>query len=123
KKNVLAVANSSHKGQTTVWLWVSDLQRLLVVLMSLALNPKTFLDGLTGNTIMAKLKWGMDYKGYVVSVDGYMSIQLVNTEEYIDGTLEEDKDGEMREQHLLWGIFKYIFLENKHFFKKETESK
>lgn len=84
---MLAVANSSHKGQTTVWLWVSDLQRLLVVLMSLALNPKTFLDGLTGNTIMAKLKWGMDYKGYVVSVDGYMSIQLVNTEEYIDGTL------------------------------------
>uniref|UniRef100_A0A8C0KKH7 Sm domain-containing protein n=1 Tax=Canis lupus dingo TaxID=286419 RepID=A0A8C0KKH7_CANLU len=99
-------------GQTTVWLWVSDLQRLLVVLMSLALNPKTFLDGLTGNTIMAKLKWGMDYKGYVVSVDGYMSIQCNN-----------DKDGEMREQHLLWGIFKYIFLENKHFFKKETESK
>ncbi|CAD7692878.1 unnamed protein product [Nyctereutes procyonoides] len=55
--------------------------------MSLALNPKTFLDELTGNTIMVKLKWGMDYKGYVVSVDGYMSIQLVNTEEYIDGTL------------------------------------
>merc|ERR1712135_192812 len=32
-------------------------------------------------------KWGMEYKGYLVSVDGYMNLQLANTEEYIDGAL------------------------------------
>lgn len=34
---------------------------------------------------MVKLKWGMEYKGYLVAVDSYMNMQLANTEEYIDG--------------------------------------
>ncbi|CAM2117645.1 unnamed protein product [Caretta caretta] len=29
----------------------------------------------------------MEYKGYLVSVDGYMNMQLANTEEYIGGAL------------------------------------
>ncbi|XP_008313681.1 small nuclear ribonucleoprotein F [Cynoglossus semilaevis] len=86
--------------------------------MSLPLNPKPFLNGLTGKPVMVKLKWGMEYKGYLVSVDGYMNMQLANTEEYVDGSLaghlgevlircnnvlyirgveEEEEDGEMRE--------------------------
>ncbi|KAJ8324369.1 hypothetical protein BDV3_005165 [Batrachochytrium dendrobatidis] len=48
-------------------------------------NPKPFLNELTGKPIMVKLKWGMEYKGYLVSVDSYMNMQLANTEEYIDG--------------------------------------
>ncbi|ROL45541.1 Small nuclear ribonucleoprotein F [Anabarilius grahami] len=85
---------------------------------SLPLNPKPFLNGLTGKPVMVKLKWGMEYKGYLVSVDGYMNMQLANTEEYVDGALaghlgevlircnnvlyirgveEEEEDGEMRE--------------------------
>lgn len=35
--------------------------------------------------MIVKLKWGMEYKGYLVSVDGYMNLQLANTEEFIDG--------------------------------------
>nr|XP_028580509.1 small nuclear ribonucleoprotein F-like [Podarcis muralis] len=80
--------------------------------MSLPLNPKPFLNGLTGKPVMVKLKWGMKYKGYLVYIDGYMK----NTEEYIDGALSghlgevlircnnvlyirgvEEEDGEMRE--------------------------
>ncbi|CAD7667104.1 unnamed protein product [Nyctereutes procyonoides] len=45
--------------------------------MSLPLNPKPFLNGLTGKPVTVKLKWGMEYKGYL----------LANTEEYIDGAL------------------------------------
>ncbi|OVA07412.1 Ribonucleoprotein LSM domain [Macleaya cordata] len=48
-------------------------------------NPKPFLNNLTGKPVMVKLKWGMEYKGYLVSVDSYMNLQLANTEEYIDG--------------------------------------
>lgn len=50
-------------------------------------NPKPFLNGLTGKAVVVKLKWGHEYKGYLVSVDGYMNIQLANTEEHIDGNL------------------------------------
>jgi len=81
-------------------------------------NPKPFLNSLTGKPIIVKLKWGMEYKGFLVSVDQYMNLQLANTEEYIDGALtgnlgevlircnnilyirgvdEEGEDGEMRE--------------------------
>jgi small nuclear ribonucleoprotein F len=50
------------------------------------LNPKPFLNSLTGKPVVCKLKWGMEYRGVLVSVDGYMNLQLANTEEYIDGT-------------------------------------
>jgi len=46
------------------------------VLQAMPLNPKPFLNGLTGKPVMVKLKWGMEYKGYLVSVDGYMNLQV-----------------------------------------------
>lgn len=52
---------------------------------AMPINPKPFLNGLTGKAVMVKLKWGHEYKGYLVSVDGYMNLQLANTEEHIDG--------------------------------------
>ena len=84
----------------------------------MALNPKPFLNQLTGKPVIVKLKWGMEYKGFLVSTDGYMNALLANTEEYIDGALagqlgevlircnnilyirgveEEEEDGEMRD--------------------------
>lgn len=48
-------------------------------------NPKPYLNSLTGKPVIVKLKWGMEYKGYLVSVDNYMNLQLASTEEYIDG--------------------------------------
>ncbi|XP_074604481.1 small ribonucleoprotein particle protein SmF [Brevipalpus obovatus] len=82
------------------------------------LNPKPFLNGLTGKAVVVKLKWGMEYKGYLVSTDNYMNLQLANAEEYVDGNFtgnlgeilircnnvlyvrgveDEEEDGEMRE--------------------------
>ncbi|BBG92859.1 small nuclear ribonucleoprotein F [Prunus dulcis] len=52
---------------------------------TIPVNPKPFLNNLTGKTVIVKLKWGMEYKGFLVSVDSYMNLQLANTEEYIDG--------------------------------------
>ena len=48
-------------------------------------NPKPFLRDLEGKPVMVRLKWGMEYKGYLLSVDSYMNLQLANTEEYIEG--------------------------------------
>lgn len=43
-----------------------------------AVNPKPFLSQLTGRLVIVKLKWGMEYKGYLVScdADGYMNLQV-----------------------------------------------
>jgi small nuclear ribonucleoprotein F len=65
-------------------------------------NPKPFLQELTGKPVFVRLKWGLEYKGFLVSTDGYMNLQvrprllepieltdlvpqLANTEEYQDG--------------------------------------
>jgi len=50
-------------------------------------NPKPFLNSLTGQPVVVKLKWGMEYRGYLVSVDNYMNLQLASTEEWIDSKL------------------------------------
>lgn len=43
---------------------------------TMPVNPKPFLNGLTGKAVVVKLKWGMEYKGFLVSVDGYMNLQV-----------------------------------------------
>ena len=52
------------------------------------INPKPFLQDLTGKQIIVKLKWGMEYHGRLNAVDSYMNIKLTNTEEWKDGKNE-----------------------------------
>merc|ERR1711991_96221 len=59
---------------------------ILLINMSLV-NPTPFLAELTGNPVVVRLKWGMEYKGLLKSTDKYMNLQLLNTEEWIDGAL------------------------------------
>ena len=82
---------------------------LMLAVQTVPVNPKPFLNELTGKVVVVKLKWGMEYKGtrlaapstcheessaytdradaagYLVSVDAYMNLQLANTEEFIEG--------------------------------------
>lgn len=58
---------------------------------AMPINPKPFLNSLTGKAVLVKLKWGHEYKGYLVSVDGYMNLQLANTEEHVDGNCTGNK--------------------------------
>eukprot|EP00414_Alexandrium_minutum_P004911 CAMPEP_0113820412 /NCGR_PEP_ID=MMETSP0328-20130328/1227_1 /TAXON_ID=39455 /ORGANISM="Alexandrium minutum" /LENGTH=108 /DNA_ID=CAMNT_0000788347 /DNA_START=76 /DNA_END=400 /DNA_ORIENTATION=+ /assembly_acc=CAM_ASM_000350 len=51
-------------------------------------NPKPFLNDLTGKLVLTKLKWGMEYKGTLKSIDPYMNLQLLNTEEWVEGASE-----------------------------------
>lgn len=39
-------------------------------------NPKPFMQDLTGKPVFVKLKWGLEYKGFLVSTDGYMNLQV-----------------------------------------------
>jgi small nuclear ribonucleoprotein F len=49
------------------------------------INPKPFLADLVGKKVRVKLKWGMEYQGFLLSTDAYMNMQLHESEEYIDG--------------------------------------
>mmetsp|Transcript_9858 Transcript_9858/g.24613 ORF Transcript_9858/g.24613 Transcript_9858/m.24613 type:complete len:91 (-) Transcript_9858:45-317(-) len=53
--------------------------------MAMIVNPKPFLNDLTGKPVLVRLKWGMEYKGFLKSVDNYMNVLLASTEEIIKG--------------------------------------
>lgn len=59
------------------------------------INPKPFLQSLIGAPIVARLKWGQEYKGMLVSIDSYMNIQLANAEEFQDGNSMGELPGEL----------------------------
>jgi small nuclear ribonucleoprotein F len=44
-----------------------------------------YLKDLTGKQVKVKLKWGQVYQGELTSSDAYMNLQLVKTEEFING--------------------------------------
>ena len=39
-------------------------------------NPKPFLQDLTGKSVWVRLKWGLEYRGFLVSTDAYMNLQV-----------------------------------------------
>lgn len=55
--------------------------------MSAIVNPKPFLMSLIGQPVAVKLKWGMEYRGILLSTDSYMNLQIANTQEWIQGEL------------------------------------
>ena len=48
-----------------IWheVFACDLNVRHVLVQTVPVNPKPFLNGLTGKPIIVKLKWGMEYKG------------------------------------------------------------
>ncbi|CEL58140.1 putative small nuclear ribonucleoprotein F OS=Arabidopsis thaliana GN=At4g30220 PE=2 SV=1 [Rhizoctonia solani AG-1 IB] len=68
------------------WFSAEPLLRQTTIMATVApVNPKPFLQELTGKPVFVRLKWGLEYKGYLVSTDSYMNLQLANTEEFEDG--------------------------------------
>jgi len=50
-------------------------------------DPSSFLTETIGAPVKVKLNSSVEYRGYLMSVDGYMNISLEKTEEYVDGKL------------------------------------
>ncbi|GBG33803.1 U6 snRNA-associated Sm-like protein LSm6 [Hondaea fermentalgiana] len=43
---------------------------------------------MVGKEVIVKLKWGHEYKGYLVSFDSYFNLQLSGTQEFLNGAFE-----------------------------------
>lgn len=54
---------------------------------TMPMNPKPFLNALTGKLVIVRLKWGQEYKGFLVSSDTYMNLQIASCEEFVHGKL------------------------------------
>lgn len=51
------------------------------------MNPSDFLRQMIGKPVVVKLNSGVDYRGILSCLDGFMNIALEQTEEYVDGQL------------------------------------
>ncbi|ULU09689.1 hypothetical protein L5515_000319 [Caenorhabditis briggsae] len=51
-------------------------------------NPAEFLKKVIGKPVVVKLNSGVDYRGILACLDGYMNIALEQTEEYSNGQLQ-----------------------------------
>ncbi|XP_074614584.1 U6 snRNA-associated Sm-like protein LSm6 isoform X1 [Acropora palmata] len=53
--------------------------------MSKKQTPSDFLKQIIGRPVVVKLNNGVDYRGVLACLDGYMNIALEQTEEYSNG--------------------------------------
>ncbi|KAJ3294815.1 U4/U6-U5 snRNP complex subunit lsm6 [Borealophlyctis nickersoniae] len=51
-------------------------------------SPNDFLQNVIGRPVIVKLNSGVDYRGTLACLDGYMNIALEQTEEYVNGRLK-----------------------------------
>ena len=51
-------------------------------------NPSEFLRQIIGKPVVVKLNSGVDYRGVLACLDGYMNIALEQTEEYVNGQVK-----------------------------------
>lgn len=54
----------------------ANVHRSLLLAQFQPVNPKPFLQQQTGKQVVVRLKWGMEYKGFLVSTDNYMNFQV-----------------------------------------------
>ncbi|VDB91875.1 unnamed protein product [Peniophora sp. CBMAI 1063] len=48
-------------------------------------SPTDFLKGVVGKQVVVRLTSGVDYRGVLSCLDGYMNIALEQTEEHVNG--------------------------------------
>ncbi|KAJ8490917.1 hypothetical protein OPV22_012638 [Ensete ventricosum] len=51
-------------------------------------TPTDFLKLIRGRPVVVKLNSGVDYRGILACLDGYMNIAMEQTEEYVNGQLK-----------------------------------
>ncbi|KRZ95814.1 U6 snRNA-associated Sm-like protein LSm6 [Trichinella sp. T8] len=72
-------------------------------------TPSEFLKQLIGKPVMVKLNSGLDYRGILACLDGYLNVALEQTEEYANGQLKQKYgDAFIRGNNVFWKIVSHI---------------
>ncbi|KAJ2800800.1 U4/U6-U5 snRNP complex subunit lsm6, partial [Coemansia furcata] len=66
---------------------MSEQQQQPAVAAAAKKSPTDFLNHILGRRVFVRLNSGIDYRGVLACLDGYMNIALEQTEEYVDGEL------------------------------------
>ena len=76
-------------------VWIPAARFLIrIVKMSVRKQtPSDFLKQIIGQPVVVKLNSGVDYRGVLACLDGYMNIALEQTEEYVNGQLKNKYRG------------------------------
>uniref|UniRef100_A0A8C0W8W0 U6 snRNA-associated Sm-like protein LSm6 n=1 Tax=Castor canadensis TaxID=51338 RepID=A0A8C0W8W0_CASCN len=76
-------------GLAGAWSGAFGSSAARIVEMSLRKQtPSDFLKQIIGRPVVVKLNSGVDYRGVLACLDGYMNIALEQTEEYVNGQLK-----------------------------------
>jgi U6 snRNA-associated Sm-like protein LSm6 len=51
-------------------------------------SPSDFLKSVLGRPVRVKLNSGIEYRGVLASLDGFLNIAMEQTEEFVDGQLK-----------------------------------
>ncbi|KAJ9590280.1 hypothetical protein L9F63_027881, partial [Diploptera punctata] len=67
-----------------------------------------FIQQIHGRPVVVKLNSGVDYRGVLACLDGYMNIALEQTEEYVNGQLKNKYEEEMCKDNQAFFVFSYL---------------
>ncbi len=65
-----------HVTRTNTVLRVFGTSKANSAIQVAPVNPRPFLQELTGKMVAVKLKWGLEYRGFLVATDAYMNLQV-----------------------------------------------
>ncbi|TNN89525.1 U6 snRNA-associated Sm-like protein LSm6 [Liparis tanakae] len=78
-------------GQYAVYAKYNRLEKVYRIAVKMSLRkqtPSDFLKQIIGRPVVVKLNSGVDYRGVLACLDGYMNIAIEQTEEYVNGQLK-----------------------------------
>ncbi|XP_051993873.1 U6 snRNA-associated Sm-like protein LSm6 isoform X1 [Xyrauchen texanus] len=77
-----------HFGKSCFVISPVEPQTLLLKMSLRKQTPSDFLKQIIGRPVVVKLNSGVDYRGVLACLDGYMNIAVEQTEEYVNGQLK-----------------------------------
>ncbi|KAK9540545.1 hypothetical protein VZT92_002990 [Zoarces viviparus] len=87
----ISVQCTSLIGQYAAHAKYYRLEKVYRITVKMSLRkqtPSDFLKQIIGRPVVVKLNSGVDYRGVLACLDGYMNIAIEQTEEYVNGQLK-----------------------------------
>ncbi|CAF0974606.1 unnamed protein product [Didymodactylos carnosus] len=88
RKKEREALEESQEQDTLNGTTIESANDFLTIMTTRKQTPSEFLKQIIGRPVVVKLNSGVDYRGVLACLDGYMNIVLEQTEEYVGGELK-----------------------------------